>query len=90
MNRYKLNPGEIIKIGRITMRIRDIIFSNKKINQSLNESYGTNYNMKEIQTLKTEGIPYNITSGDDNNDNVKNNKNNIEKSEKIVIFFVCR
>ena len=85
MNRYKLNPGEIIKIGRITMRIRDIIFSNKKINQSLNESYGTNYNMKEIQTLKTEGIPYNITSGDDNNDNVKNNKNNIEKSEKIVI-----
>ena len=26
MNKYKLNAGEIIKIGRITMRIRDIIF----------------------------------------------------------------
>ena len=30
MNRYKLNPGDIIKIGRITLRIRDIYFSNKK------------------------------------------------------------
>ena len=26
MNRYKLSPGEIVKIGRITMRIRDIKF----------------------------------------------------------------
>ena len=37
MNRYKLNPGEIVKIGRITMRIRDIKFK-KKNNQSLNNS----------------------------------------------------
>ena len=29
MNRYKLNPGEIIKIGRITLRIRDMSFSDK-------------------------------------------------------------
>ena len=32
MNRYKLSPGEIIKIGRITMRIRDIKFK-KKLNE---------------------------------------------------------
>ena len=30
LNRYKLTPSEIIRIGRITMRIRDIIFDDKK------------------------------------------------------------
>lgn len=79
MNRYKLNPGEIIKIGRITMRIRDIIFTNKKNNQTLNESYNTNYN-KEIQTLKTEGDP--LTN--DNDKNAKKSKN-LEKTEKIRV-----
>ena len=29
MNKYKLSQGEIIKLGRITMRIRDIIFEGK-------------------------------------------------------------
>ena len=29
MNKYKLNAGEIIKIGRITMRIRDIVFEGR-------------------------------------------------------------
>ena len=39
MNRYKLNPGEIVKIGRITMRIRDIKFKDKYTspNNSINE-----------------------------------------------------
>ena len=36
MNRYKLNPGEIVKIGRITMRIRDIKF-NRKNNDKIEE-----------------------------------------------------
>ena len=72
MNRYKINPGEIIKIGRITMRIRDIIFVDNKENNLLNESKGTNYNQKEMQTLKTEGVPF-------------NEQNNIKKSEKILI-----
>ena len=39
------------------MSIRDIIFSNKKNNRTLNESYNINYNEKEIQTLKKEGDP---------------------------------
>ena len=85
MNRYKLNPGEILKIGRITMRIRDIIFANKNNNnnnnKSLNESYGTNYN-KEIQTLKTEGDPYTITN---NNNKQNKEKKNVEKTERIII-----
>ena len=52
-----MNPGDIIKIGRITLRIRDIYFSNNKnINQTiLNESI--NSNIKEINILKTDGDP---------------------------------
>ena len=30
MNRYKLNPGDIIRIGRINLRVRNIIISNNK------------------------------------------------------------
>ena len=87
MNRYKINPGEIIKIGRITMRIRDVIFANKKHNQSLNESFGTNYNVKEIQTLKTEGDPYNtkIVKTNNNKDKYSKDKINVDKYEKIIV-----
>ena len=60
MNKYKLSPGEIIKIGRITMRVRDIIFAGKNkynLNDSslLNESMLSKINNNEMQTLKTEG-----------------------------------
>lgn len=72
MNRYKLNPGEIIRIGRITMRIRDIIFSDKNNNKELNDSFGTNYNIKETQT---EGLPLNTV--DNINSNKKDKKKNI-------------
>jgi len=92
MNRYKISPGEIIKIGRITMRIRDIKLTDKIKNKnnninntSLNESDMVNSN---IQALKTEGIQnnslYNIKI-----ENNKNNKNKeldtkLEASEKII------
>ena len=45
MNRYKLNPGEIVKIGRITMRIRDIKFKTKNLNKSLDNSLIINSNI---------------------------------------------
>ena len=50
MNRYKLSPGEIIKIGRITMRIRDIKFK-KKFNEKNSQDMNTN-NKKEKGTKK--------------------------------------
>ena len=78
MNRYKLNPGEIIRIGRITMRIRDIIFGDKNCNKELNESFGTNYNIKETQT---EGLPVNTI---DNLNSIKNDKNK-NKNNEIAI-----
>ena len=60
MNKYKLSQGEIVKIGRITMRIRDIIFEGKNtfnMNESslLNESIVSKSNINQLQTLKTEG-----------------------------------
>ena len=51
INRYKLNPGEIVKIGRITMRIRDIKFKNTKKN-SLTESKNKAKNEKENTNKK--------------------------------------
>ena len=54
MNRYKLIPGDIIRIGRINLRIRDIKFSNSQKykdnnNTSLNESNNSNYNLKQMK-----------------------------------------
>ena len=59
MNKYKLNTGDIIKIGRISLRIRDIHFStnNNKENdkkEDLNNSEIENLKTKEVNTLKTE------------------------------------
>ena len=60
MNKYKLSQGEVIKLGRITMRIRDIIFEGKNKynmneNSLLNESIASKPNINELQTLKTDG-----------------------------------
>ena len=59
MNKYKLNTGDIIKIGRISLRIRDIHFStnNNKDNdkkEDLNNSEIENLKTKEVNNLKTE------------------------------------
>ena len=82
MNRYKLNPGEIIRIGRITMRIRDIIFGDKNNNKELNESFGTNYNIKETQT---EGMPVNTIDNMNSIRKDKNKNNNKNKINEIAI-----
>ena len=84
-NKYKLNPGDIIKIGRITLRIRDIYFSNKKTNVSLlNESNCSKANMKEMNTLKTEGDPISNTNiSHDKNHNINNNAGIKEKKKNF-------
>ena len=71
MNRYKLNPGDIIKIGRITLRIRDIkMSSNNEKTSDLNDS-----NAKNMYSLKTEGEPESAS-------NLQKNKNKTHKNEK--------
>ena len=84
MNKYKLSPGEIIKLGRITMRVRDIIFAGKNkynLNDSslLNESMLSKINNNEMQTLKTEGgtISY-LLNRKMKNKKFRNKKKNIE------------
>ena len=96
MNKYKLNPGEIIKIGRITMRIRDIVFEGKnKYNSNnsmlLNESITSKKNLNEMQTLKTDGGGVTLLLGiNKKNHKYRNIKRtfekldtNVERKEKI-------
>ena len=84
-NRYKLSPGDIIKIGRITLRIRDIKFSNKNNNNSiLNDSNNTN--IKEMNTLKTEGEPIfntKVNTAKKNNTNNNNINKALDVKEKV-------
>ena len=83
-NKYKLSPGDIIKIGRITLRIRDIYFSNKKTNISLlNESNSSNANMKEMNALKTEGDPISNTNINPDKNNNINNKIGIKEKKNL-------
>ena len=96
MNKYKLSQGEIIKLGRITMRIRDIIFEGKNKyniseNSSLNESLISKDN-KEFQTLKTEGgkiglLFSNMKKSTFRNKNLNYDKidTDYEKKEKIKL-----
>ena len=60
MNKYKLNSGDIIKIGRISLRIRDIHFApnnnsnNVNKNDILSNSDNNDFNNKDLNTLRTE------------------------------------
>ena len=77
MNRYKLSPGDIIKIGRITLRIRDIKLSTNNLNTSaLNDSNLSNTILKEMNNLKTEGAPFSIS----NTHTDKKSNNNLDKN----------
>ena len=59
MNKYKLAPGDIIKIGRISLRIRDIHFSQDSSKYNNKKEIFTNvenadFNLKDLNTLRTE------------------------------------
>ena len=78
MNRYLLSQGEIIKIGRITMRIRDIKFGDKKKKAKDSNKNTKNNAQKETCNnddlgVKTEGGPIN------SNDNIYYNSNSKNK-----------
>ena len=68
MNKYKLTSGDIIKIGRISLRIRDIHFSQNNSNNNIKNDIFTNidkaeFNLKDLNTLRTEA---NINNGSRN------------------------
>ena len=89
MNKYKLSPGEIIKLGRITMRIRDIIFEGKNkynLNDSCfsDDSNNAKKNINEMQTLKTDGNGVNLHLNiNKRNKNIFNQKKHISTLETI-------
>ena len=86
MNRYKLSPGEIIKIGRITMRIRDIKFkknNNKSeeknsINKTMNEKY------KEKETNNNKMTRLETTEAKLNNEEYHMKKAPKKKTQKDI------
>ena len=99
MNKYKLSQGEIVKLGRITMRVRDIIFEGKNKynlneNSILNNSIDSkNNNINEMQTLKTEGNGIHSILSIKAKTKIRNKKfnfdkldTNIDKKEKINII----
>ena len=84
MNRYKLNQGDIIKIGRITLRIRDIKLTTNNLNISaLNDSNNSNTIIKEMNNLKTEGVGINIINIQTSKKKDNNKHKNVGVKEKI-------
>ena len=87
MNRYKLNPGEVIKIGRITMRIRDIKFkknNNKKIEE---KKIGNNKEkIKEIDNKKMTRLETTEIKINNNNINEEHTKKAMKKRTQKEIF----
>ena len=56
MNSYRLNEGDIIRVGRITTRIRTIKFKKMYENNKDNISINTELNLKEICNVKKTQI----------------------------------
>ena len=52
---YKIHEGDILKIGRITARIREIKLKNKE-NYKTDNSYNTNLNLRESHILTNGNI----------------------------------
>ena len=82
--KYKLNQGDIIRIGRITCRIKDIIFNNnEKDNKNNVIKLDDNIKLEEISTPKL--FTKNEKKQIKNCKNMKNSEtsNNIKKNKKI-------
>ena len=86
MNRYKLSPGEIIKIGRITMRIRDIKFKKKKKEKKDNKenSNKNNNNKKEKGNKKITRLETTESKLNNNEEDFK--KKSAKKKTQKDIF----
>ena len=78
MNKYKLVSGDIIKIGRISLRIRDIHFSQNSSNNKDKKEIFTNvenadFNLKDLNTLRTEA-------------NINNNSSRNHQTKQLNYF----
>jgi len=85
-NFFKINEGDVIKIGKIILRIRRIKLEkkykkNKKSNNNNEDDFGCSMSIDKINNLKEIGTN---AINDNNNDEISlnNNINNIENFEK--------
>ena len=80
MSKYKINQGDIIRIGRITTRIKNIYFSGA----SNNINIGNTSNLIEVQEQSKNKLSTNAVT-ESNNSNIKKSlkKNNSKGNNKI-------
>ena len=85
MNRYKLSPGEVVKIGRITMRIRDIKFKDKYTspNNTINEK-DKKTKKKNKNGRKKEDENKKMTRLETSEGKLTKNLYNGEKEKKVI------
>ena len=85
MNRYKLSPGEVVKIGRITMRIRDIKFKDKYTspNNTINEK-DQKTSEKNKNGRKKEDENKKMTRLETSEGKLTKNLYNGEKEKKVI------
>ena len=85
MNRYKLSPGEVVKIGRITMRIRDIKFKDKYTspNNTINEK-DKKTSEKNKNGRKKEDENKKMTRLETSEGKLTKNLYNGEKEKKVI------
>ena len=85
MNRYKLSPGEVVKIGRITMRIRDIKFKDKYTspNNTINEK-NQKTSEKNKNGRKKEDENKKMTRLETSEGKLTKNLYNGEKEKKVI------
>jgi len=95
-NRYKLNRGDIIRIGRITIKIRNIVLENSVYNlKNPNENNSFNYNKNDnlfLHIYNNKDISINRTQNCNkiNSKKILKNDNNILNINKHIKKRICR
>ena len=86
MSKYKINQGDIIRIGRITTRIKNICFNGSSSNNK--QTIENEKNLIEVQEPKNKSISSSATSN--SNANISNSKKSLKKQISKVKNKICR
>ena len=84
MSKYKINQGDIIRIGRITTRIKNIFFSGSSNNS---KNIQNTKNLIEIQEIKNKSNNNSVT--ETTNPKSNNSKKTSKKNNKNKICRIC-
>ena len=93
LNKYKLNQGDIVRIGRITSRIKDIVFNNNTDENSKSNIIKLDENIKLEEMSPSKTCPKSQKKQmenykEENDLETENNQNKINNVKKVKK--VCR